>query len=414
VISQGNARHKLQFLIGEQVLPYNMTVYQAIRQFGAGGSDPNAELEAEFDPASALLGSSGLWAQTHTIYYRPVPDEGVGGSTTASGGTSLVSTSSSKKKSKSLTSSSKNSSKSKKDPLWHEGILPEPTPPYLAYLSCKLPDSVSVSDPCLPVLTLLRVIHSVCRYWRYLYWPVINDKPLLPPCEFINTKVAAKAQRQLQDPVVIMTGNVPQWLQQIGAACPFLFPFETRQMLFYSVTFDRDRALQRLLDSVPELNSTEREDRVTPRLDRRKRTISRDNILSHAEQLMNDFGSSRPLLEIQYDNEVGTGLGPTLEFYALVSQELQKKELDLWHSESSIGENISSEDSLGDANSKKGGKGYVISGVGLFPKPLGKSVKAGHVSKVKTKFKFMGKFMAKAVMDSRMVGYTFLVTSKIK
>ena len=60
-----------------------------------------------------------------------------------------------------------------------------------------------------------------------------------------------------------MTGNLPQWLQQIGVACPFLFPFETRQMLFYSISFDRDRALQRLLDNVPELNSTEREVRVS-------------------------------------------------------------------------------------------------------------------------------------------------------
>lgn len=32
---------------------------------------------------------------------------------------------------------------------------------------------------------------------------------------------------------------------------------------------------------------------------------------------MQDMASSRALLEIQYENEVGTGLGPTLEFYAL-------------------------------------------------------------------------------------------------
>jgi len=63
-----------------------------------------------------------------------------------------------------------------------------------------------------------------------------------------------------------MTGNLPAWLQQIGNACPFLFPFETRQMLFYSTSFDRDRALQRLLDSVPELNSQEREVRVSANL----------------------------------------------------------------------------------------------------------------------------------------------------
>ena len=35
--------------------------------------------------------------------------------------------------------------------------------------------------------------------------------------------------------------------------------------------------------------------------------------------------------EVQYNDEVGTGLGPTLEFYALVSKELQAADLELWH-----------------------------------------------------------------------------------
>ncbi len=34
--------------------------------------------------------------------------------------------------------------------------------------------------------------------------------------------------------------------------------------------------------------------------------------------------------EIQYEGEVGTGLGPTLEFYSLVSKELQRADLQLW------------------------------------------------------------------------------------
>lgn len=78
---------------------------------------------------------------------------------------------------------------------------------------------------------------------------------------------------------------------------------------------------------------------------------------------MQDLGSSRAMLEIQYENEVfyfffslltgtcvpscislkqnwgdvlfqvGTGLGPTQEFYALVSQELQRADLGLWRGE---------------------------------------------------------------------------------
>lgn len=93
-----------------------------------------------------------------------------------------------------------------------------------------------------------------------------------------------------------MTGNLPQWLQQIACACPFLFPFETRHLLFYAITFDRDRALQRLLETTPDLNSTDTTEKVTPRLDKRKRTISREDILKQAEhiiQVMHHFNIVR-------------------------------------------------------------------------------------------------------------------------
>lgn len=50
---------------------------------------------------------------------------------------------------------------------------------------------------------------------------------------------------------------------------------------------------------------------------------------------------------------------------------------------------------------------YVTSTNGLFPSPLGKSAKLSQISRIKTKFRFLGKFMAKAVMDSRMVSFFF-------
>lgn len=108
---------------------------------------------------------------------------------------------------------------------------------------------------------------------------------------------------------------------------------------------------------------------------------------------MQDLGSSRALLEIQYENEVGTGLGPTLEFYALVSHELQRVDLEMWRG-----------DKVAHA---EGGNlppvHYVYSKSGLFPMPLGRSAKVGQVTKIRSKFKLLGKFMAKALMDSRMV-----------
>ena len=86
----------------------------------------------------------------------------------------------------------------------------------------------------------------------------------------------------------------------MATACPFLFPFETRQLLFYVTSFDRDRALLRLLDSVPELGAAENgQERVTPDLDRNKRVISRDNLMKHAETVINEVAHSRSLLEIK-------------------------------------------------------------------------------------------------------------------
>lgn len=97
-----------------------------------------------------------------------------------------------------------------------------------------------------------------------------------------------------------MTGNLPEWLQQMATVCPFLFPFETRQLLFYAISFDRDRALQRLLEATPDLNSSDSSERVTPRLDRRKRPISREDILKQAEVIIQVFMNALNLLYYTY------------------------------------------------------------------------------------------------------------------
>ncbi|CAH1114025.1 unnamed protein product [Psylliodes chrysocephalus] len=381
VISQTGARHKLQFLIGNNVLPYNMTVYQAVRQFSNNGNDQS---ETDTDNETPL-GNAGIWVQTHVIYYRPLKEE----PSTSLKNSSGASSSHSSRKGKG--SSGKNTSRRRADDLWNEGVTPVSQSPLDPFLVTQFPETVTIQDASLEVLCLLRILNSLNMYWTYLY-PSVEYKYILPPTEFLNSKIAAKASRQLQDPLVIMTGNLPNWLQQIASVCPFLFPFETRQLLFYATSFDRDRALQRLLDMSPELSSSDSQERVTPRLDRRKRTISRDDILKQAEQVMQDLASSKALLEVQYENEVGTGLGPTLEFYALVSKELQKTNLELWNSPSS-------------SDSE-----YINNPMGLFPIPLSRGAKVSQITKVKSKFRFLGKFMAKAVMDSRMLDLPFSIT----
>ena len=46
--------------------------------------------------------------------------------------------------------------------------------------------------------------------------------------------------------------------------------------------------------------------------------VNREKLIKSAESVFENYKSSNASIEIQYMNEVGTGLGPTLEFYTLV------------------------------------------------------------------------------------------------
>lgn len=49
------------------------------------------------------------------------------------------------------------------------------------------------------------------------------------------------------------------------------------------------------------------------------------------------------------------------------------------------------------------GTKYVHNPRGLFPVPFGRNTKPAYVAKVKMKLRFLGKFLAKAIMDFRLV-----------
>ncbi|XP_073530507.1 E3 ubiquitin-protein ligase TRIP12 isoform X4 [Phyllobates terribilis] len=380
-LNSGNVRHRLQFYIGDHLLPYNMTVYQAVRQYSIQTEEERESTDDESNP----LGRAGIWTKTHTIWYKPVREEEESTKDTVGG-----------KRGRAQTAPTKTSPRNSKkhDELWHDGVCPKIANPLDNYLISSPPENITFDDPSLDVVILLRVLHAISRYWYYLFDNAVC-REIIPTSEFINSKLTAKANRQLQDPLVIMTGNIPTWLTELGKSCPFFFPFDTRQMLFYVTAFDRDRAMQRLLDTNPEINQSDSQDsRVAPRLDRKKRTVNREELLKQAESVMQDLGSSRAMLEIQYENEVGTGLGPTLEFYALVSQELQRADLGLWRGE---------EITLANPKGSQEGTKYVHNMQGLFALPFGRTAKPAHIAKVKMKFRFLGKLMAKAIMDFRLV-----------
>lgn len=62
--------HRLEFLIGDSPLPYDMTVYQAVQQFGNPPYDISDSSDSDNRNSSTMYGSPGIWARIHTIYYR--------------------------------------------------------------------------------------------------------------------------------------------------------------------------------------------------------------------------------------------------------------------------------------------------------------------------------------------------------
>ena len=84
----------------------------------------------------------------------------------------------------------------------------------------------------------------------------------------------------------------------------------------------------------------------------------------------------RAFLEIEFKEEMGTGLGPTLEFYSLISQEIKNKK-ELWRP---MTDNT------------------------LFPAPLSMQLlNQEDIQKAYEFFRVMGVMMAKSIVDDRLI-----------
>lgn len=53
------------------------------------------------------------------------------------------------------------------------------------------------------------------------------------------------------------------------------------------------------------MSNAEATQTVGPRFDRKKRCVSRENLLDQAEKLMDELASNKAILEIYYEDEVG-------------------------------------------------------------------------------------------------------------
>ncbi|KAJ7799117.1 hypothetical protein B0H14DRAFT_2904219 [Mycena olivaceomarginata] len=326
----------LEFSMDDQVLPLDLTIYGAMHQH-------------EMRKKTGALPPNLIWQGVYTVKFKKVSGPAPAADARPENG--------------------EGSSKSRS---------PSPT------LS-SLPEDA----PHAKILRLLRVLHQLntLEAERSVF---VGEKRNLPESAFVNNKLTAKLTRQLEEPMIVASSCLPDWALDLPQHFPFLFPFATRYNFLQSTSFGYARLILKWQSQQARVQDNSRRDEgigFLGRLQRQKVRISRKHILESAVKVFELYGSSSSVLEVEYFEEVGTGLGPTLEFYSLVSKEFARKDLKIWRD--------------GDA---AGTSPYVDHPSGLYPAPISSEDIASDGGHKRTHiFRVIGQFVAKAMLDSRII-----------
>ncbi|KAK4135006.1 hypothetical protein BT67DRAFT_289064 [Trichocladium antarcticum] len=327
----------IEFSIAGKVIPNETTIYRAVHSSATSAEDH--------------LGRS-VWSAVHAIKFRRVPGPPPA-ETSAFGSTNETSADT------------------------EEG---------------GAPGSLSKFPVTASILRLLKKLHDLNANIDDV---LVENKETLkvnvePLSQFVNTKLTAKLNRQLEEPLIVASNCLPSWSEDLARLYPFLFPFETRHLFLQSTSFGYARSMSRWQNtqSQEEARRDRRDERpFLGRLQRQKVRIARAKILESAVKVMELYGASQSILEVEYFEEVGTGLGPTLEFYSTVSKEFCKKKLRLWRD-----------------NDPNGDDEFVSGPNGLFPRPLSDEFVASEEGqKILQLYKMLGKFVARSMIDSRII-----------
>lgn len=283
---------------------------------------------------------------------------------------------------------------------------------FISTFSSELRSSIPVYD----VLLLLKILAEMNRFSFHLmsrerlyafaegkFADLDKLKAMvytLAQNEFVNKKLTEKLEQQLRDPLSVSVGGMPSWCSRLMASCPFLFSFEVRCKYFGLTAFGKSQ-VQRHVAS-PDDSGGVREGRQSGGLlPRKKFLVCRDQILESAAKMMELHAHQKVILEVEYNEEVGTGLGPTLEFYTLVGHEFQKNGLGMWREDHVLLPNIGflCEDTQ-----------MIGPSCQLFPRPWSYSMTVSNgigFSEVVKKFSLLGQITARVLQDGRVLDIPF-------
>uniref|UniRef100_A0AAV1T9I8 HECT-type E3 ubiquitin transferase n=1 Tax=Peronospora matthiolae TaxID=2874970 RepID=A0AAV1T9I8_9STRA len=313
-----------------QVLPADMSILEAIVKFG--DLDATGHVKSDLDApgsTSKSLPTSGspLWtASPHAITFRvaaaPISVDDVATMEPASADSKIVVASS---------------------------FLSKPA---------GMDEAEQWWDDVWDLLLLLKLLREQC-----------SRMPFGTQLHFVNSYLSLQVRRALQQPVCIVANHLPKWCFRLVYEFPFVLKFETRCHFMYATTCGCSRAIQYLCRSVWRKAVMEEPAQVRPstsagrrryrdgtsrtrtsaldnvmqmvKLPRLKVRVARSRLLQSAIKLLTLYGGKKAVIEIEFLGEVGTGLGPTTEFFTLVCQQIQSKQLQLWWDDDRIVSGVS-------------------------------------------------------------------------
>ena len=149
---------------------------------------------------------------------------------------------------------------------------------------------------------------------------------------FINSKVSLLIAKAAGDALSVSKSNLPSWCKNISLDCGFLSKFESRQLIF-KVSFDPKRSLINLQNYIKSVDPNYHSENITLEKSMRlKILVDRNTIIEDGLKIISNPVTSKfnGYLEFEYLGEIGNGLGPTLEFYRLITEKLFAKK-ELWY-----------------------------------------------------------------------------------
>ncbi|XP_060201629.1 E3 ubiquitin-protein ligase UPL4 [Lycium barbarum] len=356
---------KLIFYLEGQQLNHKLSLYQTVLR---------QQIEAEND----IITNSNMWSQVHRVTYRRIVRHKPGCPKSCKHAV--------------------HSTPSEKPTTWWQH-----TPSFSSMFGSEMVD-LEKPSPTYDILFLLRSLEGLNRFSFHLgsrtkiyafaegntvdFGDIkVNTHSDLPQNEFANTKLTEKLELQMRNPFSVSVGGMPSWCGQLVNSCPFLFSFEARCKYFRAAAFGRPP----IQPESPSHNTTAG---MSGR--RKKILVHRSRILDSARHMMDLHADQKAVIEVEYSDEVGTGLGPTLEFFTLVSHEFQKIGLGMWRGDRMANGSVSVEDE----------SGIIFSSLGLFPRPWSPSshsLSGLEFSEVLKKFVLLGQIVAKALQDGRVL-----------